>query len=134
MKARLPYIIGFFLLLGVEVCIGIFRFNHFIRSYIGDVIVVWVIYCLLRSFVPKKFNSCAVAVGILIFSFAVEFLQKAHIADILGVENPLLRTLIGTSFAVEDLWSYAAGTLVTIIEIWIYRRLTERSRHDTKKD
>ena len=87
MKARLPYIIGFLLLLGVEVCIGVFRFNHFIRSYIGDVIVVWVIYCLLRSFVPKRFNSCAVAVGILVFSFAVEFLQKAHIADILGVKT-----------------------------------------------
>ena len=123
MKARLPYIAGFLLLLGVEVCIGVFRFNHFIRSYIGDVIVVWVIYCLLRSFVPKRFNSYAVALGILVFSFAVEFLQKAHIADILGVENPFLRTLIGTSYAVEDLWSYAVGTLITIAEIFFFRRL-----------
>lgn len=123
MKARLPYIIGFILLVGVEVCIGVFYFNSFIRSYIGDVIIVWVLYCLFRIIFPKRFNSYAVALGILIFSFIVEFLQKAHIADVLGIENPFLRTLIGTSYAVEDLWSYAAGTAVTVLMIWICRRL-----------
>ena len=124
MKARLPYIIGFVLLVAVEVCIGVFYFNHFIRSYIGDVIVVWVIYCLFRSFVPRKFNSCAVAVGILVFSFAVEFLQKIYIADVLGVKNELLRIIIGTSYAAEDLWCYVAGTVVTILEIWLFKRLS----------
>lgn len=125
MKARLPYIIGVLLLTAVEVVIGVFEFSHFIRSYIGDVIIVWVLYCLFRSFVPRKFNSYAVALGILAFSFVVEFLQKAHIADILGVENKLLRTLIGTSYATEDLWSYAAGTAVTILEILIFKKLNK---------
>ena len=126
MRARLPYIIGFLLLLGAEICIGVFYFNFFIRAYTGDVIVVWVIYCLFRSFVPKKFDSCGVALGILVFAFAVEFLQKIHIADILGVENRLLRIIIGTSYAPEDLWCYAAGTAVTIAEIWLFRRLQGR--------
>ena len=130
MKTRLHYIIGFIVLVGIEVCIGVFYFNHFIRSYIGDVIVVWVLYCLFRSFIPKRFSSYGVALGILAFSFVVEFLQKAHIADVLGVENPFLRTLIGTSFAVEDLWSYAAGTAVTLIEIYIYRQLKKRKTND----
>ena len=123
MKARLPYIIGFVLLTTVEVCIGVFYFSHFIRSYLGDVIIVWVLYCLFRSFVPKRFSSYGIAVGILVFSFAVEFLQKAHIADILGVENKLLRIIIGTSYATEDLWCYVAGTAVTILEIWLFKRL-----------
>ena len=122
MKARLPYIIGFLLLVAVEVCIGVFYFSHFIRAYIGDVIIVWVLYCLFRSFVPKRFSSYGIAIGILIFSFAVEFLQKAHIADILGVENKLLRIIIGTSYAAEDLWCYVAGTAVTILEIWLFKR------------
>ena len=130
MKARLPYIIGFLLLTAIEVCIGVFEFSHFIRSYVGDVIIVWVLYCLFRSFVPKKFSSYAVAAGILAFSFIVEFLQKAHIADILGVENKLLRILIGTSYATEDLWSYAAGTLITLIEIFIFKQLKKRSTND----
>ncbi len=124
MKARLPYIIGFVLLVAVEVCIGVFYFSFFIRAYIGDVIIVWVLYCLFRSFVPKRFNSYGIAVGILIFSFAVEFMQKAHIADILGVENKLLRIIIGTSYATEDLWCYVAGTAVTILEIWLFNRLS----------
>jgi len=130
MKTRLPYIIGFLVLLGVEICIGVFYFNFFIRAYIGDVIVVWVIYCLFRSFVPKRFSSYAVALGILAFAFAVEFLQKIHIADILGVENGLLRTIIGTSYAPEDLWCYAAGTAVTLLEIFLYRQLKKRKTND----
>ena len=123
MKTRLPYIIGVLLLTGVEVVIGVFDFNQFIRSYIGDVIIVWVLYCIFRSFVPRKFNSYAVSLGILAFSFVVEFLQKAHIADVLGVENKLLRILIGTSYATEDLWCYAAGTAVILIEILIFKQL-----------
>ena len=130
MKTRLPYIIGFLVLLGVEICIGVFYFNFFIRAYIGDVIVVWVIYCLFRSFVPRKFNSCAVAVGILVFSFAVEFLQKIHIADVLGVKNELLRIIIGTSYAPEDLWCYAAGTAVTLLQIFLYQKIKKRKTND----
>ena len=124
MKARLPYIIGFVLLVAAEVCIGVFYFNFFIRAYIGDVIVVWVLYCLFRSFVPKKFSSYGVALGILAFSFAVEFLQKLRIADVLGIENQFLRIIIGTA---EDLLCYAAGTAVTILEIFIFRKLARRS-------
>lgn len=127
MKARLPYIIGFVLLVAAEVCIGVFYFNFFIRAYIGDVIVVWVLYCLFRSFVPKKFSSYGVALGILAFSFAVEFLQKLRIADVLGIENQFLRIIIGTSYAPEDLLCYAAGTAVTILEIFIFRKLARRS-------
>ncbi|MBP5580712.1 MAG: DUF2809 domain-containing protein [Ruminococcus sp.] len=130
MKARLPYIAGFLLLLGVEICIGMFYFNKFIRAYMGDVIVVWVIYCLFHSFVPRKFNSCAVAVGILVFSFAVEFLQKIHIADVLGVKNELLRIIIGTSYAPEDLWCYAAGTAVTLLQIFLYQQIKKRKTND----
>jgi hypothetical protein len=129
MRDRFPYIIGFLLLTAVEVVIGVFEFNHFIRSYIGDVIIVWVLYCLFRSFVPKKFSSYAVAMGILAFSFVVEFLQKAHIADVLGVENRLLRIIIGTSYATEDLWSYAAGTAVTLLEIFIFQKLSSRRKN-----
>lgn len=127
MKARLPYIIGFVLLVAAEVCIGVFYFNFFIRAYIGDVIVVWVLYCLFRSFVPKKFSSYGVALGILAFSFAVEFLQKLRIADVLGIENQFLRIIIGTSYAPEDLLCYAAGTAVTILEIFIFRKLARRT-------
>ncbi len=131
MKSRLPYIIGFLLLVAVEVCIGVFYFNFFIRAYVGDVIIVWVLYCLFRSFVPKKFDSYGVALGILAFSFAVEFLQKAHIADILGVKNELLRIIIGTSYAPEDLWCYVVGTAITVLEIFIFRKLTAKKAEQT---
>ena len=122
MKKRKPYITGFLLLTAVEFFIGLFIHDDFIRPYIGDVIIVWVLYCLVRIVFPKKFNSCLLAVGILVFSFTVEFLQYIHIADILGLKNKFLRTLVGTSFAREDLWCYTAGTAVIFICIFLQRR------------
>ena len=89
MKTRLPYIIGFLVLLGVEICIGVFYFNFFIRAYIGDVIVVWVIYCLFRSFVPKRFSSYAVALGILAFVPSSVQATPLRICGAMPQEQPL---------------------------------------------
>ena len=47
------------------------------------------------------------------FAVCVEILQYFRIVEVLGVENnAFLRTLIGTSFAWEDILCYAAGGAV----------------------
>ena len=112
MKRRLPYIILFVLLVGVEVFIALTQHGNFIRYYGGDIIVMWVLYCLVQAVLGGKNNHYIVNLCLLVFAFAVEFLQLWGFADKFGIENPFLRTLIGTSFAVEDLWSYAAGTAI----------------------
>lgn len=129
MKKRIPYILGFLLLTAVEVFIALFVHDRIIRPYIGDVIVVWVVYCFVQIFLGGRLNSYAVAAGVLVFAFIVEFLQLIHIVDILGLgDSAFFRTLIGTGFTVIDLFCYAAGTLVTFLGIWIYGTLSKRRK------
>ena len=122
MKQRKPYIIIFLVIFAVETCIALFVHDDFVRPYIGDVIVMWAVYCLAQLILGGRFGSYKVAVGSLIFAFFVELLQKFRIVDVLGIKSPVLRTIIGTSFAPADLVCYLAGTAVTAAGIWIYRK------------
>lgn len=122
MKKRLPYIIIFIAIFAVETCIALFVHDDFVRPYMGDVIVMWAVYCFAQIILGGRFGSYKVAVGSLIFAFFVELLQKFRIVDVLGIENPVLRTIIGTSFATADLVCYLAGTAVTVTGIWLYRK------------
>ena len=122
MKQRKPYIIIFIAIFAVETCIALFVHDDFVRPYIGDVIVMWAVYCLAQIILGGRFGSYKVAVGSLIFAFFVELLQKFRIVDVLGIKSPVLRTIIGTSFAPADLVCYLAGTAVTAAGIWIYNK------------
>ena len=122
MKQRKPYIIIFIAIFAVEICIALFVHDDFVRPYIGDVIVMWAVYCLAQIILGGRFGSYKVAVGSLIFAFFVELLQKFRIVDVLGIKSPVLRTIIGTSFAPADLVCYLAGTAVTAAGIWIYNK------------
>ena len=123
MKARLPYIILTMLLIGVEVVIALTQHDNFIRYYGGDIIVMWVLYCLVQSVLGGKNNHYIVNIALLIFAFGVEFLQLWGFADKFGIENKFLRVLIGTSFAIEDLWSYLAGTAIACAGVFVYDRI-----------
>ncbi len=123
MKTRIIYFVILILIIAVEVVIGITQHDNFIRDYIGDVIVVWAVYCLVQCFLGGKNNHHAVNAGVFVFSVIVELLQKIHIADILGIENKLLRTITGTSFSYIDILAYAAGCAVTSAGIYIYKKI-----------
>lgn len=120
MKKRIPYMVGFFLLLAIEVLIALFLHGGFIRYYMGDVIVVWVVYFLVKIFLINA-DSYRTAIGVMIFAFVVEFLQYINIVDILGLENiNFFRVLIGTSFSVIDLICYVVGTAVAMLVIFLH--------------
>ena len=127
MKKRLPYIIGFAVLLIIEILIALFIHGGFIRFYIGDVIVVWVVYCFVQIFICEKANAYITALGVMIFAFIVEFLQYINIVDIIGLGDiQFFRTLIGTSFSVVDLMCYACGTAVMCIFIFIKNKIPKK--------
>ena len=123
MKKRLPYIVIFVVLVGVEVLIALTQHDNFIRYYGGDIIVMWVLYCLVKAVLGGKNNHYIVNLALLVFAFAVEFIQGWGFVDKFGIESAFLRTLIGTSFAVEDLFSYAAGTAVACAGVFVYGRI-----------
>jgi hypothetical protein len=98
----------------IEVLIALYLHDTIIRPYIGDVLVVILIYCFIKSFL--KLPVLPVVVFVLLFSFSVEFLQYLNIVEKLGLQNSkTARTVIGTSFAWIDLVCYIAGIIIVLI-------------------
>jgi hypothetical protein len=98
-------------LLGVEVLIALFVRDGWIRGFLGDVLVVAVLFYLLRSFVPVK--PLPLALGVFLFACAVEVAQAFDFVTRLGFEdNRLVRTALGSTFDVLDLPAYALGALL----------------------
>ena len=123
MKKRIPYIIILILLIAVEVIIALTQHGNWLRYYGGDVIVVWAVYCLVQAIIGGK-NPYITHIGVMLFAFLVEFLQYIHIVDIIGLGDiEFFRTLIGTSFAAEDLFCYALGTVIGIAGSFIYSQV-----------
>ncbi|MEO6132367.1 MAG: DUF2809 domain-containing protein [Saprospiraceae bacterium] len=105
----------------IEVVIAFFIHDHLIRPYIGDALVVVLLYCLIKSLL--KLNVLIVVLFVLIFSFAVEFMQYMNIVAKLGLQNSkIARTVIGTSFSWIDLLTYIAGAAIVIIVEKFYSR------------
>ena len=99
------------ILLSTEVLIGLYG-HGWVRSYLGDVLVVILIYTLIRTIFPNKIRRWYILpTAILLFAFAVEFLQLWGFCDRFGITNRLLRIIIGTGFSPEDLLSYAIGSV-----------------------
>ena len=112
---RLIFASASLILLGVEILIGLYA-HGFVRNYIGDVLVVILIYTLCRTVSPDKPGKWYILpTCILIFAFIVVFLQLWGFCDRFGITNRLLRIIIGTGFSVEDLISYAVGIIPCFI-------------------
>ncbi|MDQ0592318.1 hypothetical protein QFZ37_000687 [Chryseobacterium ginsenosidimutans] len=96
----------------------------FVRAYLGDVIVVLLIYTFIKSFVRIE-NNQKLIIGILIFSFLVEFAQYFNIAEKIGFrEGSLMYIVIGNSFSWIDILCYAVGGLI----ISIFVKITESKK------
>ena len=111
MKKRMIYAMVTVLLLAVEVVIALFVHDNFIRPYIGDVLVVIVLYTFLRIWIPDRLRL--LPLYIFLFAAGVEVLQYFQIVKVLGLENnSFLRILVGSVFDVKDIVCYAVGCLL----------------------
>ncbi len=100
MGKRKHYIILTVVLLAVEVLIALFVHDRFIRPYVGDMLVVVVIYTFVRIWIPDSVRLLPLYV--FLFAVGVEILQYFNIVELLGVQdNAFLRTIIGTSFDIK---------------------------------
>ena len=98
----------------IEVLIALYVHDSFIRPYVGDYLVVMLLYCAVRTFI--KASPVKVAFGVLLFSYVLEVLQYFHIVDRLGLtDNQLARTVIGYGFEWIDLLAYTLGIVTVLI-------------------
>lgn len=107
--------------LAVEILIALFVDDAFVRPFVGDALVVILIYCFLRIFL--SFRYWKIALAVLIFSFTIEILQYFDYVKILGFENNrILSAALGRTFAAGDFAAYFAGFLVIILIEFFYER------------
>jgi hypothetical protein len=105
------------LLFVIEVAIALFVHDNFIRPYVGDVLVVILMYCFVKSFLDIP--TLTLAGGVLLFAFAIEGLQYIQVVQLLGLENSTFaRTVLGTSFAWLDMLAYVVGTGIVLMMEW----------------
>ncbi len=109
-----------------EVFIALFIDDSFVRPYLGDVLVVILIFCFVKSFL--KLPVLLVTLFVLLFAFTIELLQYINLVEKLGLEkSKVARTVIGTSFAWEDLLCYVVGIVVVIV----IEKYTQQSKKRT---
>jgi hypothetical protein len=108
------YFLATFILFIIEVLIALFVRDRFIRPYVGDVLVVMLIYCFVRTWWRAPVWPLALAV--LGFAFFIEIMQYYDLVGRLGLQDsPVAVVVLGNSFAWEDLVAYTAGIALVII-------------------
>ncbi|MBQ9394993.1 MAG: DUF2809 domain-containing protein [Proteobacteria bacterium] len=124
-KTRTQYIILTIILLLTEILIALFVHDTIIRPHIGDVLVVILIYCFVRCFIPKGIKLLPLYV--FIFAVCVEVMQYFKIIDILELrDNKLARIIIGSTFDWGDIAAYATGCVIIYVLAWVRRQLSRR--------
>ncbi|HEY0459159.1 MAG TPA: DUF2809 domain-containing protein [Pyrinomonadaceae bacterium] len=109
---------GKYLLLAIilflaEVLIALFVKDSLIRPFLGDVLVVVLIYCFVRIFLNVNYRRAAI--GVLIFACVIEVLQYFDYVKLLGLEqNRVLSVAMGRTFEWLDFAAYATGFLIII--------------------
>jgi len=104
----------------IETYIALFVNDAIIRPYVGDVLVVILIYCFVKSVLDVQ--VLPTVIGVLAFSFLIEFLQYLNFVDTLGLsKNRLANTVLGNSFAWEDVLCYFIGAILIIILEKVFR-------------
>lgn len=109
---------AFALLLAAEVCIALFVHDAFVRPYLGDVLVIVLLYCLGRG--PLGIRGRWLIPAVTAAGLLAEGLQYFRLADRLGLgpASPL-RVILGSTFDWADLGCYLAGGLVLAMwEFW----------------
>jgi len=102
-----------FLLFIVEFLIEKYIHDDFIRPYVGDFLIVILMYCFLKSFFNTSVKTTAILV--LIISYAIETLQYLNILDLLGWRQSYLANIVmGNYFSWVDILAYSLGILVTV--------------------
>lgn len=124
---NLKYFLIFILIFIVEVIIAIYIKDNFIRPYFGDYLVIFLVYYFTLSFIDTNKNK--IAIGVLVFAFAVEMTQYFQLLSYFNLEkNRILRIVAGNTFSFEDLIIYTLAFLTIIF----FNRYNSKTLSDRK--
>ena len=102
------------LLLGIEIFIAACLHDDFVRPYVGDFLVVILLYCLVRSFLNT--HVLATGLAVLLFACFIETLQYFRLADRLHLPyHSVPRIILGDYFTWTDILCYTLGIASVLI-------------------
>lgn len=110
-----PRFFGYTLVLFViEVLIALYVHDNFVRPYLGDYLVVMLLYCGVRTFINA--SPLKIALAVLLFAYFIELLQYFHLVDRLGLAgNTVAKTVMGYGFEWLDLLAYTLGVISILL-------------------
>jgi hypothetical protein len=107
------YLLLTILIFGIEVCIALFFKDTLVRPFVGDALVVILIYCFFRIFLRVSYRK--LAFGVLLFACVIEILQYFDYVRLLGMENNrVISVMLGRTFEWLDFAAYFAGFLIIL--------------------
>ena len=106
-RTRLAFLVAAGVILAVEIYIAVCVKGGFVRHYLGDVLAVILLYAFVRAIFSAPPSN--LALKIFAFAAALELVQYFGVVQILGVENKILKVIIGGTFDFTDLLCYAVG-------------------------
>lgn len=119
MKFNLNYFLLTVFILIIEILIATtFKDIVFIRAYLGDILVVVLIYTFIMSLYP--FNTVKLLWFVFAFACLIEVLQYFQLSKLMGFEsNRIVVLVLGNTFSWGDLVCYGVGCFgVWVVENW----------------
>lgn len=114
MRFNKKYFLAFCILLIIEVCIALYVHDHIIRPFIGDVLVVLLVYCFVRAFTKTPYPKAIL--GVLLFAYIVEAIQATSFIDWIGLsDHKVAKIILGSTFDWKDILAYTLGALLILI-------------------
>lgn len=108
------FLLAFCSLFMIEVLIAVFIHDDFIRPFIGDMLVILLMYSFVGIFLKGPTNWICAA--LLLFAYLVEGAQALRLVERLGLQdNTLARIVIGTTFDWKDLLAYTVGAALIVL-------------------
>jgi hypothetical protein len=108
------YLLVTICLLCTEIAIAFFVKDKIIRPYIGDLLVVILIYAFVKIWISNR--ELLVAISVFVFACFIELLQYFHIVEVLGLDgNKVATVIIGSKFNTLDIVMYLMGTIAVIV-------------------
>jgi hypothetical protein len=110
---RTQYLLLAIFLLLLEVIIGAYVHDQFIRPYAGDFLITIFLYCLAQSAIRRP--VAPVLAGGLLLSYLIEISQHFHLVARLGLAHSRgARIVLGSAFSWADMLAYTLGALLVL--------------------
>lgn len=114
MKINIKYLIAFIIVFLIEVVIALFINDRIIRPYIGDILVIILMYTFIRIFIKVEIRF--LSIYLFVFATTVEVMQYINILELIGLQNNrMLSVIFGSTFDIKDILCYLIGSIILLI-------------------